>query len=349
MRSDHRVADVSGAATSLETGVGTGIGSMPGTDPAEAVRIAVGELALPFLPELPGRGVGADMIGRTGSLLVELPIDLVHRAYRLTDHPNTTTRRTRDWLRWDLDALEAHWERAGLMGTGTVKVQACGPFTVGARVELRGGRKIVTDRGAIRDVAASLTEGLRNHVAEIERRLGARVVVQLDEPDVGRVIDGTVAPLTRLDPIRPIPAPDVAQTLQEIADAVGVPMLLHSCDRPRWDLTEQLTRIALSLDVTRLRPATDYDALGAFLDHGGTLAAGLIPAQEPSTPVHAEDLARSLVEIIDRIGLPRTVLRDNLLVTPTCGLASASAAWSARALALASQVASGLAADPDWS
>ena len=35
----------------------TGVGSLPGTDPDEAVRIVVGELPdLPHLPELPERG-----------------------------------------------------------------------------------------------------------------------------------------------------------------------------------------------------------------------------------------------------------------------------------------------------
>ncbi|MGB3696667.1 MAG: vitamin-B12 independent methionine synthase [Gordonia sp. (in: high G+C Gram-positive bacteria)] len=337
-------------AATMPTGVGTGIGSMPGTDPREAVRIASGELDLPFLPELPARGVGADLIGRTGALLVELPVDMVHRAYRLASHPNTTTRRARDWLRWDLDAIEEHWERAGLTGTGApLKVQACGPFTFSAHVELRGGHKIVKDRGAVRDIAGSLTEGLRNHVAELTRRLGARVVVQLDEPDVGRVIDGTVTPLTRLDPIAPIPAAEAAQLLQEMVDALAVPVLLHSCGRPRWDLTDQLSGVALSLDVTGLRPAADYDRLGAFVDGGGILAAGLIPSTEPAAPAAAETSARALTDLVDRIGLPRRVLRDNVLVTPTCGLADASASWSTRALALASQVAAGLSADPDFS
>lgn len=332
----------------LPTGVGTGIGSMPGTDPREAVRIAAGELDLPFLPELPARGVGADLIGRTGALLVELPLDMVHRTYRLVDHPNSTTRRSRDWLRWDLDAIEEHWETAGLRGSGTVKVQACGPLTFAAHAELRGGHKIVKDRGAVRDVTASLTEGLREHVAEVERRLGARVVVQLDEPDLGRVIDGTVTPLTRLDPIRPIPAPEAAELLQQMIDDLGVAVLLHSCGRPRWDLTSRLSGIALSLDVTDLRPAADYDALGAFLDGGGVLAAGLVPTSGPAKPLHAEPLAGLLAGLIDRIGLPRAVLRDNVLVTPTCGLAGATPEWAARALALSSEVASGLAADPDF-
>ena len=46
-------------------GTATGIGSVPGTDPSEAVRVVLGELAaLPFLPELPGRGAVADLAGR---------------------------------------------------------------------------------------------------------------------------------------------------------------------------------------------------------------------------------------------------------------------------------------------
>ncbi|MBM7366859.1 vitamin-B12 independent methionine synthase [Gordonia hydrophobica] len=331
----------------LPTGVGTGIGSMPGTDPREAVRIAAGEVDLPFLPELPARGVGADLIGRTGTLLVDLPVDMVHRTYRLVDHPNSTTRRSRDWLRWDLDAIEEHWETSDRRG-GVVKVQACGPLTLSAHIELRGGHKIVKDRGAVRDVTASLTEGLREHVADVRRRLGADVVVQLDEPDAGRVIDGTVTPLTRLDPIRPIPAPEAAELLQSMIDALDVPVLLHSCHRPRWDLTSRLSGIALSLDVTDLRPAVDYDPLGTFLDGGGVVAAGLVPSSEPAAPLHAEPVARELAALIDRIGLPRAALRDNLLVTPTCGLAGATPDWATRALALSSQVASGLAADPDF-
>lgn len=38
-------------------GSATGVGSMPGTNPAEAMRVIVGELPdFPYLPELPDRG-----------------------------------------------------------------------------------------------------------------------------------------------------------------------------------------------------------------------------------------------------------------------------------------------------
>ena len=44
---------------------------MPGTDPAEAMRIVLGELPdLPHLAELPARGPGADLTGRTAALLM---------------------------------------------------------------------------------------------------------------------------------------------------------------------------------------------------------------------------------------------------------------------------------------
>ncbi len=54
----------------------TGAGSLPGTDPREAIRLIFDELPdLPHLAELPGRGIGADLIGRTAALLVDLPVE----------------------------------------------------------------------------------------------------------------------------------------------------------------------------------------------------------------------------------------------------------------------------------
>src|SRR5699024_9718921 len=63
-------------AATIPAGAATGIGSMPGTDPLEAARLIAGELEeLPHLVELPDRGLGADLIGRTAGMLVDLPVD----------------------------------------------------------------------------------------------------------------------------------------------------------------------------------------------------------------------------------------------------------------------------------
>ena len=52
--------------------ISTGVGSMPGTDVLEAIATVTGEFPdLVHLPELPQRGPGADMIGRTAALLAK--------------------------------------------------------------------------------------------------------------------------------------------------------------------------------------------------------------------------------------------------------------------------------------
>ena len=61
----------------------TGVGSLPGTDPLEALRVVFGELPdLPHLTELPGRGPGADLTGRTAALLIDLPVELTPTGWR---------------------------------------------------------------------------------------------------------------------------------------------------------------------------------------------------------------------------------------------------------------------------
>lgn len=319
----------------LRGGTATGVGSMPGVDPLAAARVAFNEVALPFVPELPDRGIGADMVGRAAGLLVDIPMEIERQGYRLASGRTRLMSRADGFLRADFDAVEEVVELGGL--SMPCKLAAIGPFTFSALVELPGGHKVLHDAGAWRDVVASLAEGLARRADELSRRLGADVVVQLDEPMVGRVIDGEIAPLTRLDVNRAIAAPDVAAALEEIAARVGRPMVLHSCAAPRWDLIGRLSSYAVSLDVTGITVA-DFDPLGGFVDGGGSLVAGVVPTTAPAAALSADELAGRLLELTDRIGLPRSMVAERVLVSPTCGLAGA-AEWAAPALALSSTIA----------
>ncbi|MGB9227404.1 MAG: methionine synthase, partial [Mycobacterium sp.] len=73
----------------------SGIGSWPGAAPHQAAEVIVGELAgaLAHIVELPVRGVGADMIGRAGALLIDVAIDTVPRGYRIVARPGAVARR----------------------------------------------------------------------------------------------------------------------------------------------------------------------------------------------------------------------------------------------------------------
>ena len=93
----------------------TTVGSMPGTSVREAVAMVVDTCAVdgvPHLPELPARGPGSDLVGRTTGLLASVAPDLATETtptgWRFADAPGRESRRARSWLGEDLDA----WEEA---------------------------------------------------------------------------------------------------------------------------------------------------------------------------------------------------------------------------------------------
>ena len=92
---------------------------MPHADPREAAAVVAGELPdLPHLAELPGRGPGADMVGRAAALLVDLHVDVQPSGWRLVDRPGRDERRARSYLSHDLDELEAACAGACRSGQG---------------------------------------------------------------------------------------------------------------------------------------------------------------------------------------------------------------------------------------
>lgn len=333
----------------LRGGIATAVGSWPGTDPREAAATIAGELGdLAHLVELPGRGTGSDMIGRTSALLVDMPFDVSTRGYRLTPRPGAVSRRARDLLRTDLDALEEAWEGTGSAGAGrTVKVQAAGPLTLAAQLELAGGHRVLTDSGAVRDLSESLAEGLARHAAEVAARLGAKVVVQLDEPSSTAVLEGSLPGTNMLDSVRAVPAPEALSILDSVITGVRNPVLVHTCaDRPALEFLRGSAAAAIGFDLATIG-TRDLDDIGELLEAGKQLALGLIALQPPSTPGTWREIAEPAVRLVDRLGVGRRTLADRILITPACGLANAPLTWARRTLSLATETARAFAEDPE--
>ncbi len=251
---------------------------MPGSDIAEAQRVVLGELpALPHLPELPARGPGADMIGRTGGLLVELPVELYAARWRVAPRPGKDLRRARDLMERDLDQLAEQAEEYA----GPLKIQAVGPFTLASSVELPIGGRMLRDPGAVRDLAGSLAEGLRGHVEAVARRVPrASVLLQLDEPGLPAVLAGRVPTESGLGTYRAVEQADVRALLGTVIEAAGVPTVVHCCAP---DVPLELIRTAgaagIALDLSLV---TDLDPLGEALDAGLGLLAGAAPTTPPA-------------------------------------------------------------------
>ncbi|UVE95714.1 cobalamin-independent methionine synthase [Dietzia sp. B32] len=337
---------------------GTGPGPMPGTDPRESARVVMGEChALPFLPELPERGPGADQIGRTLALLADLPVDVSPRGWRLADAPGRLARRATDFLDRDADALEEADEQARdpeadpSPGSRRLQVRVVGPWSLAAGIELPGGMPVLSDRGARRDLAASLAEGASARAAQLARRIGAGARIVLDEPLLWHVAAGTVHSPSRFDPIAAVPPDRLAVSLCRFGDAlrragaaevlIRVPVISDPGAPPAWSVVTETPRDETPLDGVCLTAAPLYsaqshdalDAAGTVLGNGGILHLEGLPgaARPPRTTAEAEQTAVSLLALLDRLSAPRysSLGRVVLSLTPeetTSGAAQATAA-----------------------
>ncbi|MGP4002475.1 methionine synthase [Streptomyces sp. 8N706] len=329
----------------LPAGSATGIGSMPGTDAREAAKTVTGSLeAFPHLPELPARGPGADMIGRTAGLLVEMYARVEPSGWRFGDRPGRDTRRAWSWLREDLDALEEFTQGY----EGPLKVQAVGPWTLASALELRNGEAALSDPGACRDLAGSLAEGLTGHLEEVRRRVpGAEVVLQLDEPSLLAVLRGQVRTASGYRTHRAVDRGVVEGTLRTVLSVAGQsPVVVHSCaPGVPFALLRRAGATGISFDFSLLTEGDDEE-IGEAVEGGTTLLAGVLPGTDAalSDPAGSVMGVRTLWR---RLGLSPGTLSESVVITPACGLAGASPAYARAALAHCVRAARSLADDPE--
>ncbi|MGE5133681.1 MAG: methionine synthase [Gemmatimonadota bacterium] len=316
---------------------------MPGTDPAEAMRIILGELPdLPHLAELPGRGAGAGLTGRTAALLVEMPVELTPTGWRFTGRPGRDLRRARDLLSSDLDTLEEF--AAGY--TGPLKVQAAGPWTLAATIELlRSQERALTDRGAVADLTESLGEGLRAHLDQITKRVpGATILLQLDEPALPGVLAGTLRSASGLRRLEPPEAPEAENRLAAVLAATGAFSIVHCCALSvPFGMIRSAGAGAVSFDLAQLGPGGE-DALAETVEAGLGILAGVVPATPaPGGQLAARATAERVTGLWRQMGWPAgrkpglaagpAGLPGQVVLTPACGLAGAPPGYAKDALA----------------
>ncbi|MFI8359232.1 methionine synthase [Streptomyces sp. NPDC085612] len=322
----------------------TGVGSLPGGDAREAAKTATGSFEdFPYLPELPARGPGADMIGRSTGLLVDMYAHVEPSGWRIGDRPGRDTRRARSWLGEDLDALEEFTQGY----TGRLKVQAVGPWTLAAALELHGGEAMLQDAGACRDLAGSLAEGLREHLADVRKRIpGAQIVLQLDEPSLTAVLLGRVRSASGYRTYRAVDRQVVEGTLREVFAVHDGEVIVHSCaPEVPFGLLRRAGATGVSFDFSLLTERED-DAIGEAVEAGTKLFAGVVPG----TDAPLSDPGGSVMgvrKLWRRLGLAPGILPESVVVTPSCGLAGASPAYARAVQAHCVRAARSLADNPE--
>jgi methionine synthase II (cobalamin-independent) len=320
-----------------QSGTATGVGSMPGTDPAEACRVVFGEVPeLPYLPELPDRGPGADLTGRAAALLVDMPVQVTPSGWKLADHPGRDLTRAAGYWSQDLDTLE----EAAAGYAGPLKIQVCGPWTLAATLELiHSGNPALSDPGAVADLTASLAEGLAAHAADVRKRVpGATLVVQVDEPSLPAVLAGRVPTASGFGTVAPVDRAVLSQRLGTVLTAPSVATVVHCCGRvaPAFGVIQAAGATAVSFDLSQF-PVRETDRIAELAEAGLGLLVGALPTATAARlgtgpPVSPRETAEAVVAMWRRTGLSSGLLAGQVVVTPACGLAGVSPAAATAAL-----------------
>ncbi len=327
----------------------TAVGSMPGLSARESAAIVAGELDLPHVVELPARGPGSDLIGRSLALLSratgEFAGETTPTGWRLAGVRAAAARvmrRGQSWAREDLDAAEET-----LSGfSGAVKTQLAGPWTMAAGVAGPNGHRLLTDAGACGELAAGLAHTAVDAVAELRRRLpsATSIWVQLDEPSLPGVLAGRIPTASGRGRVR---VPDDAEVVTALArvvsalTAAGAVAVVHCCASPvPFDLLRKAGVSGLSADVT-IQPATADDDFGRWWEGGNLVVAGLASARDARAP---GAVAAPLAALWSRLGFTVEHVGELTALSPTCGMAGASPAWPRQAVNLLKQARRELAA-----
>jgi hypothetical protein len=293
-------------------GMSMAIGSLPHDCVADAVALSLSATDIVTIPTLPRRSPAEGMIAQ--ALVGLAGIEIGQSGSIAVD---ATCVRASDAVRTDLDH-EAFASFRGFLDivprqgfAGPVKWQFVGPITLGLALQRAGVAVETAFDVAIRAV--------RGHVANLMVAVAAALpnsdqIVVLDEPEWG----------TLLEPGFPLP-PDVAIDLLSGALAVIEPTAIagvHSCGTTA-DLQSLIAAgpslLCIPVHISR---ADNAGHLQRFLENGGWVAWGAVPTDGP-VPMSAESSWKRLCELWCQLvqrGCSPSLLRQQSLITPECGL-----------------------------
>ncbi|QGU04385.1 uroporphyrinogen decarboxylase/cobalamine-independent methonine synthase family protein [Corynebacterium comes] len=315
-----------------------GLGPLPGTSIPGAADVILSETGdLPHLPELPDRGLGSDPVGRTAGLLEAVIVDRGPRSWIMTDRPQLLTRRTWDLLNRDLDELEEAW------GTTipNLKVQITGPWTLAAGIELANGHRVITDRGALRDLTDALIEGVNQHVRDVATRFHADVTVQIDEPDLPD-ISGGLRGATAFNPVRPVNPKDLAERLAHVVEGLDSEhvMLNQTGYAPLWDVARDSGAQTVLITLDQVTGTEQLDGLGQTVSAGTRIGLGVTGPEDRVDELLARPRERAVAvaRFWEQLGLDPRWLTDRVDVHPRAGITHGTVTQAAQAYRMAAAV-----------
>lgn len=201
-----------------------------------------------------------------------------------------------------------------------VKGQVTGPLTFGLSVLDEKGLPALFDETLADVVRKGILMKALWQLARLEP-WGRQCILFVDEPVLAAFGSSAYVSLSREMAVG---------ILQEIFSAVqgkGALVGSHCCGNTDWSLLVEAGVDIINFDAYVYPDSVGLyaDSISGFLERGGCLAWGIVPSQSLGARPRPEELLKRLGQGIDGLaglGISRDLLLRNLLLTPSCGLAT---------------------------
>jgi len=339
------------------TGV-SALGPWSGHKVLKAQGIAMGELSetpegvvgLPPMVHMPKRGPWAQTIARTAALMPQMPVELGTHGWKLADRPGADLEQARSLLREDIDALAVcadGWD-------GPLVLTVRGPWTLSSVLYLARGDRVLSDRGAVRDVIASLGEGLGELLASVRTAVPrAQLTIVLREPHLPDVLGGAIPTFSGHSRLSAIERHVVTEGLRDVVTAARAggahQVVVHGGARFASRSLKAMAHAgadSVGVAVGAVQ-GSQWEQIAAVVESGTGLWLGLPRDKPRKGGPDIDRLARMVHKPWRALGLPAAGLADVVVHTDTSGSGDQVVATlqDARAeIAIAIKVATELAA-----
>jgi len=311
----------------------TGVGALPHTDPVQACSDVLAAFpAFPYVPTLPNRGLLEGIVFNDSA---QLPGGVIREERLFYDSTKDNTAAMEqvyldfveeNFAPYALDA--AHSSAFPEMMTRAfpraqvLKCQVTGPVTFGMQVVDAEKRPIYYDTQLADVLSKMIALRARWCEHEMQVRTGVKeTLVLLGEPYLASLGSSVV----------PIDKESVKSGWQDIASLVKGGLGIHCCSNTDWEFIMDLDPAMISLDAyTTAKEFLLYaDAIQAYMERGGVVAWGIVPAEYK---IFATETVDSLYSRYCGIRtqltkqVPVELFDAQSLITPSCGIRFADVA-----------------------
>ena len=335
----------------LKTGMTTIIGSVPFGTPEQAIsEIMNAELDIPAWPQLPKRGFKELMIPQYSEGMPLVKYDLENKSITI----DSANEKRSDALLEFFEKFIA--EDASLFPISKdfsegfyafinnfegkkipwAKGHITGPLTFTLGINDSNGNPIYFDP-EIREAAVKLLVRKVEWQVEHLKKFADNILIFVDEP-VLSAFGSSAYPGLMHD--------DVKTILNEIFDTIhncGAVAGSHCCGNTEWSLFTDSEVDLLNFDAYEFAGAVALYAqdIKAYLERGGWLAWGVVPTSDVIQSETAESIYAKLQEniaIFVSKGIDEKLIKERVVITPSCGLGSLVEDDARRALSVLKEV-----------